>query len=429
MSRTVRVAGGQEVSVSLYQPPVDISSFAAIEVHVDGVREGKTIHVENLYNSYDPSNSPRAVVLLSRSVPQDFRDLGQPTPTAKPAAQAAATPPTPVQPSPAPTFGPTTPTDPFVLLRSELPVSQWSPNWLGYSCYDVIVLTGREAEEMPPQVQLAVRRYLECGGTLLIHGATVPAVFSQGGLQDGKGVCGVGFGCAVTSLNDKAGQKAASAAASPQGPNKRLAGNAEDDKASWGPTWQKLKTLPPHIYEPVEKPVKLYNLLLAETTVPVRGLFALVLLFGVGIGPANLWLLSRYKHRIWLWWTVPAISLATCLAVFGYSLASEGWTGHGKTASLTLLDERVHRAATIGYLSYYCPLTPSVGPHFGVDSDVTLLGPKREPWQRYSPGGSGAGLRFVDWTTDQHLTSGWVNARVPAYFQIRRRRSPRAAHV
>ena len=79
---------------------------------------------------------------------------------------------------------------------------------------------------------------------------------------------------------------------------------------------------------------------MAETTVPVRGLFVLVLLFAVGIGPANLWLLSRYKRRIWLWWNVPAISLLTCLVVFAYSLVSEGITGRGKTASMTLLDER-----------------------------------------------------------------------------------------
>ena len=64
------------------------------------------------------------------------------------------------------------------------------------------------------------------------------------------------------------------------------------------------------------KPTQLYDLLVAEATVPVRGLFVLVCVFGIGIGPANLWLLSRYKRRIWLWWNVPVLSLLTCLAVF-----------------------------------------------------------------------------------------------------------------
>ena len=73
---------------------------------------------------------------------------------------------------------------------------------------------------------------------------------------------------------------------------------------------------------------------------PVKGLFVLVLLFTIGIGPVNIWVLSRYRKRIWLWWNVPAVSLLTCLAVFCYALLAEGWTPRGKIASLTVLDER-----------------------------------------------------------------------------------------
>ena len=145
----------------------------------------------------------------------------------------------------------------------------------------------------------------------------------------------------------------------------------------------------------------------------------LVLLFGICIGPANLWLLSRYKRRIWLWWNVPAISLLTCMLVFGYSIASEGWTPRGKTAGLTVLDERAHRATTVGYVSFYSPLTPSSGPRFHADTEVTLLATEIDPWRGYRAGGSES-IRFVDWTADQHLLSGWVNARVPTYFQIRK---------
>jgi hypothetical protein len=174
------------------------------------------------------------------------------------------------------------------------------------------------------------------------------------------------------------------------------------------------------IYQPTQRPTNLYEFLIKEASVPVRGLFALVLVFTVGIGPVNIWLLSRFKRRIWLWWNVPAISLLTCLAVFAYASFSEGWTSHGKVASFTFLDERCHRATTIGYLSYYCPLTPSSGPRFGVDTDVAIL----ESWQNQAGGmyhyRGDTSLRFVDWTKDQHLSSGWVNARVPAYFQIRK---------
>ncbi|MFW6171178.1 MAG: hypothetical protein ACODAD_11865, partial [Planctomycetota bacterium] len=257
-----------------------------------------------------------------------------------------------------------------------------------YSCYDVIVVTARDVEEMTPQVHLALRRYLECGGTVLVHGQQVPDVFSKGGMSVGQETYRVGFGVVVASLAEG---------------------------SSGQTTYKKLENLHIRNYQPKEKPRSLYELLVAETTVPVRGLFLLVLLFGLLIGPANLWLLSRIKRRIWIWWNVPAMSLATCLIVFVYSVASEGITGQGKRATLTLLDERCHRATTIGYVSYYCPLTPSSGPRFDVDTDVALL--SEEDSGLRSPRDN---LRVVDWTRDQHLSSGWVRARVPTYFQIRK---------
>jgi hypothetical protein len=256
---------------------------------------------------------------------------------------------------------------------------------------------------MPAPAQAAVRRYVECGGVLLVQGGKVPAVFSRGGVADGKGVYQVGLG--------------------------RVAANSDGGEPGWDKAYGWLADSRLGTYRPHDLPRDSHNMLVAEATVPVRGLFFLILLFAVGIGPVNVWLLSKFRRRIWLWWNVPVISLLTCLAVFCYALFSEGWTSRAKIASLTLLDERSHRATTFGYVSLYCPLTPGRGLHFGADTDVALLTqnqssnryPSYAPSPRYrgyqEPEG---GPRSVDWTSDQHLTSGWVTARVPAYFQIRK---------
>ncbi|MFO7907568.1 MAG: hypothetical protein R6U98_33275 [Pirellulaceae bacterium] len=379
LRRTVQVAGGQEAWVSLFQPPTQLA-VETLEVSVQGVPDPLRLSTRSSYEGIDHRSSVLAV-LLSRDVPREFRELGGPG-----AEGGADSGPEPARPKPA---GRSTSHDPFTFFRSEMAVSQWSPNWLGYSCYDAIVVTEKEVEEMTPRVRLALRRYLECGGTVLVHGRTVPAAFSRGGGPAGQGTYRVGFGCAAASLASG---------------------------SNWKTTYTKLADLRIPNYRPDTKPNNLYELLVAEATVPVRGLFLLVLLFGLVIGPANLWVLSRIKRRIWLWWNVPVISLATCLIVFVYSMASEGITGHGKTASLTLLDERCHRATTIGYLSYYCPLSPSAGPRFGVDTDVAIL--SRQESIRFRPDLDD--LRVVDWTRDQHLSSGWVKARVPTYFQIRK---------
>ena len=154
----------------------------------------------------------------------------------------------------------------------------------------------------------------------------------------------------------------------------------------------------------------------SEVSVPVRGLLVLVICFAIGIGPVNVWLLSRRQKRMWLWWNVPAVSLATCLTVFGYSLISEGISGRGRTALITLLDENTHRATTMGYVSYYCPMTPSDGLHFSYDTEVVQLHSSAAVGIRHR----GGRAKTIDWTNDQHLDSGWVVARVPACFAIRK---------
>ncbi len=380
--RTVHAAQGQQLLVSLYQPPERVAR-RVLTVQVQGQGPPTGIPVASLYEPryhYRPDDR-RAAVLLSRGVPLEFRDGMGIRPLEKESGSSSES---------APRSGETE-DDRFTFLRSELPVGQWSPNWLGYSGFDVVVVTEQDVAQMPPEVQLALRRYLECGGTLVVHAKQVPAPFAQGGFADRDGVYAVGLGFAVATLRGS--------------------------RADWGATYTKLTELPKERYQPLDAPPNnLYGLLVAETVVPVRGLFLLVLLFSVGIGPANLWLLSRYKRRVWLWWNVPALALLTCLVIFGYSLVSEGWTGHGRTASVTLLDERSHRATTFGCISYYCPLTPASGPHFSQDTDATLLTERQD---MFGPR-LASGLRVVDWTGDQHLASGWVNARSAAYFQFRK---------
>ena len=69
-------------------------------------------------------------------------------------------------------LGPSTSTSgrPYETIDLGLPVSAWSTNWLGFSRYDGVVVTGDDIRQMPPGVQSALRRYVECGGALLVLG-------------------------------------------------------------------------------------------------------------------------------------------------------------------------------------------------------------------------------------------------------------------
>jgi hypothetical protein len=103
--------------------------------------------------------------------------------------------------------------------------------------------------------------------------------------------------------------------------------------------------------------------------------------------------------------------------VFGYSVISEGFTGQYRTAAWTILDENTHQATSVGYTAFYSPLTPSDGLRFSTDTELTLqTGPQVAS---YRPSRQERQTRLVDWTDGQHLKAGWVQSRIPAYFQFR----------
>ena len=287
---------------------------------------------------------------------------------------------------------------PYQTIDLGLPVSEWSTNWLGFSRYDGVIVTDEDVRQMPPDVQSALWRYVECGGALFVLGGReLPEGWGlreslKSELRTGAGIAvyDVGFGqCIVSSGLD----------------TKNI------DQSQWGrvvESWLKT-TVPWRSGISVEEANRMFPVV-NKLGIPVRGLFLLMLLFVVAIGPANLIVLSHKKRRIWMLWTTPVISALTCLAVFTYATFAEGWNRHARTEGLTILDERDHRATTIGWTAFYSGLTPSDGLHFGYETELTPLAHSMTTNL----------ARTVDWTHDQHLANGWVTARVPAHFMVRK---------
>jgi hypothetical protein len=286
------------------------------------------------------------------------------------------------------------------VVQSPLPVTRWTSAWLGLSRYDGIVLTADELRVMPTGAQTALWQYVECGGCLLVLGqATLPDSWKPEQPQarkDGDLVSyRPGFGICLVSKNG--------------------------DYAKWGrEPWRKVATAWEQTAFPwrnVRTQVEANKQfpVLNDMGIPVRGLFFLMIVFTIAIGPVNVMLLSRRKRRIWLLWTVPSISLATCIAVFGYMLIAEGWRGTWRADTLTVLDHGSHRATTIGWTAFYSPLTPRDGLHFSTDTELTMQCFEDMYRRRRSTTPCS-----MSWSEDQHLTRGWVAARVPSHFMVRK---------
>src|SRR5439155_5929050 len=72
--------------------------------------------------------------------------------------------------------------------------------------------------------------------------------------------------------------------------------------------------------------------------IPVRGLFVVMILFVVLIGPVNVYCPRGTKLRIWLLWTVPVLAVVTWLLLLRYTIATDGWLAHVRFTSITVLD-------------------------------------------------------------------------------------------
>jgi hypothetical protein len=293
--------------------------------------------------------------------------------------------------------------------RSEIPIETWSTNWLGYSRYDGIIVTADEMKKAPAGVQGVLIQYVQCGGSLLVLGEwAVPASWKR--TRDnltrvtrydaGFGHCFIGTDPAIKQWQSEPWDTLGNSWSNTAGPWRGQPRSVADAD----------RTFP----------------VVENLGVPVKGLFVLMLLFAIGIGPVNLWWLARLKRRIWMLWTIPAVSLLTIFAVFGYMIVSEGWHGHLRTETLTLLDENSHHAVTIGRTGFYSPLTPGGGLHFSPETELmpqtgsveeTSYYPTRGRGSRAAGPGSSCSL---DWTQEQHLSRGWINARIPAHFTVRK---------
>ena len=281
-------------------------------------------------------------------------------------------------------------------LRAEAPISEWSEDWLAYTPFDLILLNSSDLAAAPPSVTAALGNYLSAGGNIVVIGREpLPAAWrapEKTTLPDGV-VYPVGLGhCVEISQNNLAKLDPET--------TRHLRNTAVDSARYW-------KSLPHDAGAANDAFPVVENL-----KIPVRGIVIIMLAFIIVIGPVNIILLTRRQRRTWLLWTIPAISFVTTLMVFAYSLMREGITPDARIAGLTLLDQPNHHAATVGVSAFYCPLTPSGGLKFDYETEVT-------PLVQSGYGGSGS-RREVDWTQLQNLRHGWVMARVPAHFHLRK---------
>lgn len=140
--------------------------------------------------------------------------------------------------------------------------------------------------------------------------------------------------------------------------------------------------------------------------VPV-GMFQIsIVVFAVFIGPLNYVVLRRRQQLHIFALTVPILAALATIGLVGYAAVADGFAVRVRARSVTLLDQTRGEAVSWSRLSYYAGLAPSRGLHFSPDTAVYPIEPE----------GVMQGRRRLDWTSDQHLSSGWLHSRTPTQF-------------
>ena len=217
-------------------------------------------------------------------------------------------------------------------LRAETAVNDWSETWLAYSPFDAIVLSDADISSMSPAVFDAIGNYLQAGGNVVLFGTSdLPAAWHpwEDYKVDGGVQCKIGFGRCFLFDSDNPASLDRHAI-------QTLRGAVRDSAFYW-------LSLPQDVGAS-ETALPIHG----NTKAPARSTVLIMLFFVIVIGPLNLIVLSRLKRRIWMLWTIPAISFATTMLVFIYSLLREGITPDTRISGLTLLDQASHHSATFG---------------------------------------------------------------------------------
>ncbi|NNM87525.1 MAG: hypothetical protein HKL95_03300 [Phycisphaerae bacterium] len=330
---------------------------------------------------------------------------------------------------------PLQPTTPAQICLSGQPVEKWSGQWLGYSSYAALVITQANLRAMVPRVRAAIWSYVQCGGTLLLLNgikSDVPRVWRKWHRSGSSGIpvqakalsstlshtFAVGFGLCLEAPERAVGRW----------------NNADWSgfSAVFGQPIGALRMHSPATANGIFAVVR-------SLAPPVRSLLAILAIFAVVVGPVNLLVLGALRKRMWLYVTTPAIALLFAAAVFVYTAAVQGWSGVRRVTTFTILNQAAHQATTIGWLGYYTPLTLRHGLHFDRQTELTpevgwgWNGIQSYGYQDLHVGWGGmwrlpVSYRYINWTHGQDLSAGWVTARVPALFAVRKA-APSQAHI
>ena len=315
-------------------------------------------------------------------------------------------------------------------FATEFDPTQLPADWRAFAGLDYLSMTSQEWLVLVPEVRAAVLQWVESGGVLTVYTAgeneRATLQFPSAGPTHGCGVLR-DFTWDLKSLDNphlesaypaRLGQY--SAAPHPQLQNLRQTGtpaqrnyneryyygNESESESMTKTRWDVLSHA------------------MGERSFSIWQVGLILVIFGILVGPVNLFAFAKPGRRHRLFWTTPLISLAASLLLIGYILLSDGMGGHGvrttiayvnpTAATMNLRQEQICRTGLLFGGSFTLDEPALVAPVVLLDSRWTRLkaGYTRGSAQQFS-------LRDMTWAGD------WFQSRSEQAQSIQMVRSSR----
>ncbi len=221
-------------------------------------------------------------------------------------------------------------------LVSQAEPTELPDNWLCFAPFRVVLIPEQSWQQLPPVERQALQQWVQAGGHLAIYGAseerTVPTML--GTIEY--------LATATNPIKDQVEKKTL--------------------EARWllpSRVWQIAPSVAP-----------------GTTLMPFRiqkwtgrlGGFVLATLFFIVAGPVNYWYFARRGRLRLLLVSLPVASLACCLLITAYFLASQGFAKRGGSLAVILVDEETDSAVTLSQHVFFSGLYPLGGFFFAHDT-------------------------------------------------------------
>ena len=293
ISRTIEVGPGQTVSVSLFSPTRPGAAGQDVLVRIDGEEKKESVplsitgtrggHSYGYRKGYSASTvgGTQTLLLVSQQVGRDFQPVWgapmkpAPGPGPFPARDGPGGPPPVVFPPGGAVFTANAHT-----VHADVPISAWSRNWLSYSRYDGIIVTRADLEELSGAGAAARACARRCGSTSRRAGRCSLSMAWARRSSRRAGIAAQRQEQGLTILEAGFGQCLV-------GPDRNF---GTWPLGGWGVALESWNTTA----TPWNRDHNLFDLnrdfpVVDDLGVPVRGLFVLMILFSIVIGPAIWW--------------------------------------------------------------------------------------------------------------------------------------------